>query len=542
MRRLWPADADPTLTSPAGFAYGQNPDQNTQNAVMQALMNIPMFINWARSHESSDLCGNDCTKCALKEMAHDYWTTTTPALPQTTFASGSVNNRYFPADHPGTTHLLRMARIANVPIPNPNPAATARPRRGALKSAYHFYDWVTDRNQIAEPLSNDMDESMRLDHGSRNHELDALFQLAIEEKFICRGCAASPPPGWGRVPPNRRAGVNKVVSDQPFIELPSDGDVQESLETALGRYLRSHERLARCPDCDRIQNCLVHRRIVAAPQILRIAMHGTSDDPFDIPNKLCLTYMQKNCSLPLNYTLSSVIAHAVDDDVDTLGVGCSTFRSSESESDAGHLYRRSEDSEESGDYGATYFDDDDAGDDDITDMMRQHPELWADSGMDGIEGWEMRSATSGGSEGTIPEDDEFEFDEGVEEYFDGGENGGELLETLMEEESDEEESEEENSSGPSEDEAVAPPGSQWAINVRSRKDDFHVRDAHVRVLARPHAPAQKLSDNPQRPPWGDPCSIMLDDTGYRVSILTFTRDKLTGADRKREMLADENRP
>ncbi|OAL55474.1 hypothetical protein IQ07DRAFT_659568 [Pyrenochaeta sp. DS3sAY3a] len=513
LRRHWPADADPTLTSPAGFAFGRKPEQNTQNAVMQALMNIPVFVNWARGHTNSD-------------FSHDYWSTTTPALPQTTFAFGHVNNRYLPADHPGTTLLLRKARRASYRdlLPEHNPFATLQPRPGALQSAYTFYDWVTRIDQITELMSSKMDERMKLDHERRNHELDALFQFAIEEKFICQGFVTSLLPGWDQVGLSRCAGVRDFVTDYPFIELPSDVVVQEGLETALEWYLRSYERVLNCTVCNHFQNTLVHRSIAAAPQILRIVIQGQYDEPFNIPNKLCLTDMQKNCSLPLNYTLSSVIAHAADDEYDTIGLHHSE---SESESDAGYLYRRSEDTENYGDYGATYFDDDDAGDDDITDLEQYR--------MDGIEGWEMRSATSNGSERTIPEDAEFEFDEGTGEYFE---------ENFKEVRFHEGEFEERNSSRSSEDEDAQPPAidwGQWAINVRSRKGDFHARDAHVRALARPQARVQKLNDNPQWPPLGDPCEVMLDKKGYRVSILTYTRDRLTGADLKREKLADENR-
>ena len=195
------------------------------------------------------------------------------------------------------------AQNANTPFLNAhqplNHISNAAQVAHALQDAYDFYEWITARGSIGDPTN-------IVPNDPRNpwdNELKALFQLDVNQLNECSTCNTG------------------FLSQEGYgiIDAKFDDNTHTDLDFIVGDWFINGEGMQHCPTCTTVEDFVYNRKIDAAPQVLRIKVNLYKQTagrlikqalPFDVPDRLVLTQHQENAWLPLEYTLSSAIAHA----------------------------------------------------------------------------------------------------------------------------------------------------------------------------------------------------------------------------------------
>jgi len=251
-------------------------------------MHVPIFLQWILSHTAvtCSVNHNDCVMCLYREFVSRYWLIAPDA------------NNVVPAQDPSLDRIAVLARTAN-------PAAFT-----ANGDAAEFYEWVVEQLCHAIPVG--AGANWRTQHWREmqwNREWEASFLLDYVETDRCRTC--------GNVQENENwEGMINVAFNQTRYQLnaANAADLQQILDV---EFFNPRPQ-SQCTACNAATMHRVQRRIRAAPQILRIAVQLTDTiagqltkqlHPWDVPERLDLTQYQQNTELPLQYSLSSAIAH-----------------------------------------------------------------------------------------------------------------------------------------------------------------------------------------------------------------------------------------
>jgi hypothetical protein len=228
--------------------------------------------------------------CAYKSLAWDYW-----------LWQGQGGQKIIAANHAGLTFIDTQAILAQ-------PLVYAHSRPG---DAGIFYEWVTDQMEYAIPAVLPADQRFKLHW---NEEFKAMFQLDLSETRECQE--------------EIRQGVicgKKIVTPAApvrSIEVDLDPEIH-TLDDMLDMYFNHYMDENRlCARCNVNRRHTVKRTIRAAPQVLRIrvniadeAADGTTTkylNGWTVPMNLNLQGNQEIDELPLEYMLSSSIAHGED--------------------------------------------------------------------------------------------------------------------------------------------------------------------------------------------------------------------------------------
>lgn len=220
--------------------------------------------------------------CSYRALALEYW--------------GAQN-----ADMPipsSTIELSRLAREAR----NFDPVAF--PWNGA-GDASEFYQFVTDEMFYLEPgnLSAAQLEQWRMEHEREvqwNEEYKALFQLDYQEEWTCQACD----------------NLEVIVKSTTQLDVAAPARPQDRWHFLDSWFQGFHWR--HCGVCAVRRTHRMQRRIVAAPQVLRVAISVVEKNGQDwsklleewqVPEKMELQRRQMNMQLPLDYKLSTSIAH-----------------------------------------------------------------------------------------------------------------------------------------------------------------------------------------------------------------------------------------
>jgi hypothetical protein len=206
--------------------------------------------------------------------------------------------------------------IVNAPIPHDNQditkiwkrAMAARPAEFRpnvpLGDAGEFYEWVVNDLKWPEPAGGFAPREKRKKRW--NEERSALFETMFLGVVMCMVC---------------RTVRQRGPWSQSMIELDARTPFT-TLEEMLHRKFFSTRRNGHCHTCGVVQRHEVVREITAAPQVSRIRVLITNTDGAQptknmtnwiVPESLSLRIRQINCELPLDYSLSSAIAHGGGD-------------------------------------------------------------------------------------------------------------------------------------------------------------------------------------------------------------------------------------
>jgi hypothetical protein len=241
-------------------------------------MHIPMFIRWIISHNRPldlDHDSDNCIMCMYKELVEEYW----------------ING-------PNADQLLPN----NAQVRIGNAAAMADPvafGNGVQGEAGEFYAWVTDQMRHHVPAGGFPVADTHKWHW--NQEQSALFQIDYSFSETCLTCQ------------DRQQGHTGTS----IIEVGFD-PAQQDLMAILNEGVFDRVDQTFCANCGGHTNHAMRKRITAAPQVLRIHVNivGMVDgqvtkflNGWSIPNQLNLGEQQDNPMLPLEYRLSSAIAH-----------------------------------------------------------------------------------------------------------------------------------------------------------------------------------------------------------------------------------------
>lgn len=228
--------------------------------------------------------------CAYKSLVWDYW------LWQ---GAGGHLPKLIAANHAGLTFIDTAAVLAN-------PLAYAQGRPG---DAGIFYDWVTNQMQYAIPAPLPADQRYKLHW---NEEFKAMFQMDMSKTMVCQNEISGRVCGNIKITPAETMRSIEVVCD-PLLQ---------TLEEMVDYRLTGFDYLDElCTKCDVYGPHTLRSTIRAAPQVLiirvkivRTAAGGTTKylNGWTVPEKLNLTCHLENDELPLEYALSSSIAHGED--------------------------------------------------------------------------------------------------------------------------------------------------------------------------------------------------------------------------------------
>ncbi|KAF1918199.1 hypothetical protein BDU57DRAFT_547287 [Ampelomyces quisqualis] len=249
-----------------------------QNVVHQALMHTPIFVRWIMSHnkpEQDDHDADNCVMCSYKSLAQRYWTGVAPVITP------------FPHNDPAVLQIANAAAIAN-------PVAFGQ---GPGEAAF-FYEWVTDQMQYHVPITGFPPGETQNQHW--NEEQAALFRLDYHREQTCRSCLRL-----------EEADEHTDLMDVPIIPTMR-------LQDILDHEFFREESYSYCVACHRYEMHNVQRKINAAPQVLRIHVNLLQMNNghliknmqgWDVDRTLDLRTFQLQTGLPLDYQLSSAIAH-----------------------------------------------------------------------------------------------------------------------------------------------------------------------------------------------------------------------------------------
>jgi hypothetical protein len=259
--------------------FDTEPIHSYQNVVHQALMYCPLFYNWTLSHDNSNHAAQRCIMCIYQDFVQEYWL--------------NPDN----ADQP----MPFQMRIANA-------AAMAEPvafGNSGNMEAGKFYEWLTDQMKFQVPAGGFQDNDTDKWHWNQEHA--ALFQLDYSFTQTCKMCHES---------------QREPVGSTTMIECDFYPG-QQNLMQILDESFFNQDRTTHCANCGDRAAHSTSKKIVAAPQVLRIRVNivGLGDDnqvkkfldAWDVPMELILGQRQENTSLPLDYRLQSSIAHGEPD-------------------------------------------------------------------------------------------------------------------------------------------------------------------------------------------------------------------------------------
>ncbi|KAF2826420.1 hypothetical protein CC86DRAFT_406693 [Ophiobolus disseminans] len=247
-----------------------------QNVVHQSLMHVPKFLHWILSHTGCDIPTNDCVMCLYRDFVARYW--------QDAAAADIV----VPANDPSLNQIAVLAKTAR-------PAAFT-----SLGDTAEFYEWIVEQLLHTKPIGGWARKHWR--ELLWNREWEAMFLLDYSESKRCPACLS----------------VDKQDNWESKIQValdPAMADLDQILDSGFFNQTQSHQ----CGTCNAAGEHRVRRRIKAAPQVLRIEVQLATTvagqvmkqlHPWDVPELLDLTQYQLNAELPLQYNLSSAIAHA----------------------------------------------------------------------------------------------------------------------------------------------------------------------------------------------------------------------------------------
>lgn len=177
-----------------------------------------------------------------------------------------------------------------------------------------FYQWVTAQMKYANAPAQgtsayDAWAVKNWREALWNEEYRAMFQLDYDEEDACRECGM----------------VVKSSASAMTMNVVFDPATMHDLEGILTQSFFAHVRQAPCETCAALTMHDRRRQITAAPQVLRLCVNINTPSghvadrflnqttkqlhPWHIPDQLNLGPRQANASLPLEYTLSSAIAH-----------------------------------------------------------------------------------------------------------------------------------------------------------------------------------------------------------------------------------------
>ncbi|KAH5336423.1 hypothetical protein HBI12_024920 [Parastagonospora nodorum] len=256
-------------------------------------MHTPIFVQWILGHnqpaDPTHLSAT-CIMCAYKSLAWDYW-----------LWQGQGGQKIIAANHAGLTSIDTQAILAQ-------PLVYAHSRPG---DAGIFFEWVTDQMEYAIPAVVPADQRFKLHW---NEEFKAMFQLDLSETRECQE--------------GTRQGVicgKKIVTPAApvrSIEVDLDPEIHtldEMLDVYFNDYM-DEDRL--CTRCNVNRRHTVKRTIRAVPQVLRIRVNIMDEaadgmttkylNGWTVPTNLNLQGNQEIDELPLEYALSSSIAHGED--------------------------------------------------------------------------------------------------------------------------------------------------------------------------------------------------------------------------------------
>ena len=415
-------------------------------------------------------------QCALQELTEDYWGESNPENPVQAIGT--------------------LLQIANMAAQNPNFG------HGTTGDAQEFLTWLSNETQdITEP--------------ARILQQEALFAIDYSDTDVeCRTCHHS-----YTVPNTTHSEWAVEVGFMPELHWDFSQILFDGFHPGLSRT---------CPNCRVVRQHFTCRRIESAPQILRVCVtingngnNGTFKwlNPFNIEEHIDLTDLQCNNSLPLQYTLSSVIAHG--------GPGGNTEHFLTTQ-ESMQLFVFGQDP-------VVY-------DENILrleqqETLRHLPRIVLPVGEGGYPARDMspgalqHMADYNGLEEVTEE--QFAEELGLEE---SSHDAGYLPRELPDDEipqqpgyedapmSDSYASPSNDSQWP--DNTVGNISSHYIINARGPNDVFHISDGHATAINRAH-----LANNPQRP--NDVCQRV---NGYQAYVMTYIRDPLRGKDKKLEDL------
>ncbi|KAH7073538.1 hypothetical protein BKA63DRAFT_575801 [Paraphoma chrysanthemicola] len=259
-----------------------------QSVVNHSLMHVPIFLRWIQSHTSPYIDGHDsddCIMCQYKRLAATYW------------GAKSTGSRIEATN-------ASVARIHEI-------ASAASRSKG---DAAEFYQWVTAQMKHANAPAQgtsayDAWAVKNWREAWWNEEYRAIFQLDYDEEDTCRECGM----------------VVKSSASAMTMNVVFDPATMHDLDGILTQSFFAHVRQAPCEVCAALTMHHRRRHITAAPQVLRICVDINTPSghvadrflnqttkqlhPWDVPDQLNLGPRQANASLPLEYTLSSAIAH-----------------------------------------------------------------------------------------------------------------------------------------------------------------------------------------------------------------------------------------
>ncbi|KAJ4369787.1 hypothetical protein N0V83_005551 [Neocucurbitaria cava] len=497
LKARWPLQRQRPHRNPRGIHIGPHNSRTRQNVVLQSLMHLPIFLGWLNSHNDHQANAANCTTCALKLLAREYWAPHNANIP-------------FPDTHQALTLI----------------ADSATADRQALVDAYDFYEWITAHNQMGDPQNALLNDP----RNPWDNEHKALFQLDVKERQQCLTCGLFTGPAAPR--------QYGIVEPQYDARAPQYQNALRTLDAILADWFTDDQWPENCQTCRSEQPFRYSRTIEAAPQVLRVKVLFNIDidghilkqcQPFAIQDPLDLSQHQENQGLPLLYTLSSAIAHG--------GLGVAEA----AEYETGLRVRAGGESDEEEDSSEPL-----ALESDESDIADYLCELRERRGM-------FQTAPPPPADLPDASDDSYEGEADGDDMFTHAQHDGspppfdnnprihvapptrDDLPSPSPSASEQEDEEDhtierdfevpwDNSNGPvltADIRLENPP--DWIVNVRGPADDSHISDDHFNNLQH----GERLDSNPQMPGEANDPACWRQD-GYQVYILTYTRNKQVG--------------
>lgn len=270
---------------PLGFPHGDGGIPSYQIVVHQALMHTPIFVRWILSHNEPrqpDHGALHCIMCAYKRLAHLYW------------ARPSPPNRLIPF------HNMDVQLIAQAAIYDDH--AVFGHGEG---DAGEFYGWLVNMLKFPDPADRVFPPAEWREE-QWNEEHQAVFNMQLKERNECLTCQHT----------------EVMIVDMDTINV-NVAHTDMDLDQILAARLWNQHVVENCVNCGIQTNHLYQRQITAAPQVLIIrvnllfAIQNSAVimkvlTGWDVPDNLNLMAEQSNGSLPLDYSLTSAIAHGGD--------------------------------------------------------------------------------------------------------------------------------------------------------------------------------------------------------------------------------------
>ncbi|KAF2129191.1 hypothetical protein P153DRAFT_386373 [Dothidotthia symphoricarpi CBS 119687] len=498
-----------------------------QNVVHQALMHTPIYHQWISKHKRVGHESTTCILCSLQDIATRYWGAAGATVP-------------IPATDAALMQIAGAAAADDVANFGP----------GVEGNASDFFAWLTENMMHPAPPNFEValpDMGPVPPHW--NDELDALFKTNLETRMECTVCSHT----W----------YSNTVT-QPTYQIEGEyrfvlrhGPRPALLDYIIDLFFNNIDFNFRCGSCHSLIGAHHRtRRIEAAPQILRIAVNifgedrlGTGEkylEPFDVPQQLDLTQRQVITTLPLTYTLSSAIAHGGDGgrtevfgmpeaSADSASESSDSIASSNLDEDESELFividtpsASSEEESEDESSGST------AGTDysDLSDS-----EIAVPLSVVGGSLFTLNEVAVLPQKSTNKIDVQHKHNQASQcKRISKPHTRTNLIigtQTMSKPQSLHRDSDSPSpstipfSTHSAESDAAQVNASHHIISVRGPNHAFHISDSHTMQI-----PLVNMTDNPQNPT--DAC---FRPGGYQVCVLTYTRDRLKGKDKKLEELA-----